>query len=242
MQVTKPGGTREQTAVASWFDRAELTRARLTTVEQLPSLVPCFDLWASAVGRFGECELHARAVDRSRALGVFEDRRKPVMGLAMARNQAGIEDIEALRETLPELGREIEQLELDSGQVSELMDELEGRYRETLADWEMKGSDAKRLMDQFAEIGDVIRSGGLAGLPGHLDKTFAELAAARQEPGRGTQDNIPFWKLIIIAGMVGWWLAFIIVAAVYQGNQHALIWTGYALIEVIHFVALVLFC
>jgi hypothetical protein len=242
MEVTKPGGTREQTAVASWFDRAELARARFATLDQLPSLVPCFDLWASAVGRFGECELHARAIDRSRALGVFEDRREWLTGLVKARNQGGIEDIEALRETLPELGRELKKVELEPGRVGEVIDELERHYRESLADWEMKGSDAKRLMEQFVEIGDAIRSGGLTAVPEYLDKAFAELAAERQKPGRGTHDNIPWWKLVIIAGMVGWWLAFVIIAAVYQGNQHALIWTGYGLIQVIHFVALVLFC
>ncbi|MEA2407713.1 MAG: hypothetical protein QOE69_1832 [Thermoleophilaceae bacterium] len=241
MEAVKPGGTREQTAVASWFDRAELARARLATVEQLPSLVPCFDLWASAVGRFGECELHARAADRSRALSVFEERRKWQMGVAEARNQAGIEDLAALRETLPELGREIGSLELDQDRVGAVMDDFERQYRETLADWEMKGSDAKKLMDQFIEISEAIRSGGLAALPEHLDRKFDELAAERQTPERGNRDNMPWWKWIILAGAVGWTVAAAIVWAVYSGYR-GVIAVGWWIIEIIHWVAFVLFC
>jgi hypothetical protein len=243
MEVTKPGGTREQTAVAAWFDRAELARSRLGSVaEQTPSLVPCFDIWASAVGRFGECELHARSLDRARALKVFKERRPWLTELVEERNEAGIEDLNRLRKTLPDLGSELAALELDQDRVAEMVDEAERWYRETLADWEMKGSDAKKLMDQFVQIGDVVRSDGLAALPGHLDKVFDELSEGRRRPDRGTYDNLPWWKWMIIAGMVGWWVAFLIVAAVYRGDQHALIWTGYAFIQVIHFVALVLFC
>jgi hypothetical protein len=241
MDAVKPGGTREQTAVASWFDRAELARARFATVDQLPSLVPCFDLWASAVAGFGECELHARAVDRSRALGVFEERRKGLMGLVEARNQAGIEDLGALRKRLPELGREMGALELDQERVSDVMDDFERQYRETLADWEMKGSDAKKLMDQFVEMGDVIRSGGLAALPDHLDKKFEVLAAERQTPERGTRDNMPFWKWIILAGAVGWTVAAVIVWSVLSGYR-GIIAVGWHIIEIIHWVAFVLFC
>jgi hypothetical protein len=243
MEAVKPGGTREQTAVAAWFDRAELARSRLGTVaEQVPSLVPCFDIWSSAVARFGECELHARALDRSRALDVFEERHSSLRALVEARNEAGIQDLNRLRKTLPDLGRELTTLEPDQAQVAEVLGEVEQQYRENLADWEMKGTDAKKLMDQFVEIGDVVRSDGLAALPEHLDKAFAELISGRLEPDRGTHDNLPWWKWMIIAGMVGWFVAFLIVAAVYRGDSHALIWTGYVLIQVIHFVALVLFC
>src|SRR5262245_58823458 len=106
MEVTKPGGTREQSAVAAWFDRAELARGRLASVaEQVPALLPCFDIWSSSVARFGETELHARALDRSNALGVFEERRPALEALVENRNEAGIDDLNQLRGKLPELGR-----------------------------------------------------------------------------------------------------------------------------------------
>lgn len=243
MEVAKPGGTREQTAVAAWLDRADLVRARLASVsEPVPSLLTCFDSWSVVVARFGECELHARALDRSHALDVFEERRSWLTGLVEDRNEAGIGELDRLRKRLPDLGRELGALELDQAQVVDVIDQLENVYREGLADWEMKGSDAKQLMDAFDEIAEVVRSSGLPALTEHLDKRFDELAAGRREPDRGTHDNLPWWKWMAIAGMVGWWVAFLIVAAVYRGDNHALIWTGYVFIEVIHFVGLVLFC
>jgi hypothetical protein len=243
MQVAKPGGTREQTAVAEWLDRAELVRGRLAGVtEQAPSLVTCFDAWSSAVAQFGECELHARALDRSRALDVFEDRRSALSALVKERNEGGIADIERVRELLPRFGKELGALDVDADRTAEVLDRLERTVREHLADWEMKGTDAERLMRQFTEFGDVVRSSGPQALGDHLDRTFDQLIAARREPDRGNRENIPFWKLIILAGMVGWYIAFIIIAAVYRGDQHLLIFTAYGIIQVIHFVAFVLFC
>jgi hypothetical protein len=227
------------------LDRAQLARGQLAGVgEQVPSVLACFDLWADAVARFGECELHARALDRSRALDVFEERRPWLAALVKDRNEAGIEDLEQLRRgPLTALGRELGALELDQDRTAEVLDQFERQYREQLADWEMKGTDASRLMDQFVQIADVVRSSGLAALTDHLDKTFAELSDGRRQPNRGTQDNMPWWKWMALAGAVGWTVAAVIIWYVVTGQSARLAVTyGFAAVVIAHFVFLVLFC
>jgi hypothetical protein len=245
MQAVKPGGTREQTAVAAWLDRADLVRTRFASVaEPVPSLLPCFDMWTGSVASFGECELHARALDRSHALAVFEERRPQLAALVEARNEAGIEGLVRLRERFPDFGRELAALELDRDRVAEVIDQFEQDFRENLADWEMKGSDAKKLMDQFAQVAAVVRSEGLPALSEHLDTTFAELIDGRREPDRGTHDNMPWWKLMLLAGMIGWYLVGLVVGALYRGSQAGLLalFTAYGVIQVTHWIAFVLFC
>jgi hypothetical protein len=242
MQVVKPGGTREQTAVAAWLDRADLVRGHLASVaDAVPSLVPCFDIWTASAASFGECELHARALDRSRALVVFEERRAQLAALVEDRNEAGIEGLVALRERLPDFGRELAALELDRDRVAEVIDRFERDFRENLADWEMKGSDAKKLMDQFAQVAEVVRSEGFPALSEHLDKTFAELIDGRREPDRGTHDNMPWWKWMFLVGAFGWMLAGSIVWGVWHGDK-TVVSAVFGVIVLAHWFLFVLFC
>ncbi len=61
-----------------------------------------------------------------------------------------------VRRTLPILGEELTALALDEVLVSEAMSDLKQTLREQFADWEMKGSDAEKLMAKFLETRDVI--------------------------------------------------------------------------------------
>jgi hypothetical protein len=245
MQVAKPAGTREQTAVADFFNHCALVRPRLEIIgPAVPSLLTCFDLWAGATARFGECELYARSLDRCIALDVFEERRPELTHLVEDRNEAGIELLGRLRETLPEFGRELSALEVDRRRVAEVLQQTERDFRERLAEWEMKGSDAEKLMDRFLRLEDVVVSHGLPALSEHLDKAFAELADGRRRPDRGTYDNIPWWKAVLAGGMFGWYVASIIFAFIYRPvNADAVaLWLGITVIELIHIVLFVGFC
>lgn len=61
----------------------------------------CFDVRSGAVAHLGECEF--ACAGRSRALDVFEERRPALVALVNDRNEAGIAELERLRETFPTL-------------------------------------------------------------------------------------------------------------------------------------------
>lgn len=243
MQFPKPGGTREQTAVAAWLDVANQTHARLSsTVDVVPSLLTGFDTWAAAGAHFGECELHARSLDRSLILDIFEERRPWLESQVAHHNETGLDLLERARATLPDLRRELSALNLDRSSVVETTKQLERAVREHLANWEMKGSDAKKLMDSFMETLQVVQSSGISGLADHLDRTLGDLVAGRRKPDRGTYDNIPWWKWMFLWGAFGWMVAWAIVNAVYRGQYSTIINAGWVIIEITHWVAFVLFC
>lgn len=248
MFVPKPAGTREQTAVSTWQAQAALLRTQLSAAigDNAGSLLACFDRWSSAVACFGDCELHARALDRSRALDVFEDRRPGLISRVESRNEAGVAALEDLRHTrLPALKRELEAMALDPERVGPLLDALEAAYREDLADLEVSGTDAEKLMKGFLAIGTVVRTEGVAGLANYLDKTAADLSTARRDSDRGVRDNIPWWKWLTLVGIVGWLVAGTIVSAFVttQDPKAAAAIYGISLgMAIAGFVCLVLFC
>ena len=123
--------------------------------------------------------------------------------------QRGWRCSEVVRRTLPTLGEELTALALDEVLVSEAMSDLEQTLREQFADWEMKGSDAEKLMAKFLETWDMISREGVAGLTPHLDRGFADFIEGLAEPDRGTHDNIPWWKLMFLAGAFGWGVAMV---------------------------------
>jgi hypothetical protein len=61
------------------------------------------------------------------------------------------------------------------------------------------------------------------------------------EPDRGTHDNLPWWKWMILVGAVGWTVAAVIVWSILSGMR-GVIAVGWFIIELIHWVAFVLFC
>jgi hypothetical protein len=148
-----------------------------------------------------------------------------------------------LRESLGGLRREFELIDLDRGRVTQVLAQFEEETRLQLADWEMKGTDAARLMEKITEMTEVTRTAGLPALTDYLDGIFAELSQGRRQPGRGTHDNIPWWKLMLLAGMVGWWIALLIVAVVYRGDVAGMnaIAAAYGVIQATHLIAFALF-
>lgn len=111
------------------------------------------------------------------------------------------------------------QSSLSRRHVGEFLGELGESFRENLADWEISASDAGKLMKAFTQVSDVVRAEGLAGLSAHLQKRCTELKDARRSADRGTHDNIPWWKFLIIAGIFGWMIAGSLIALFLSGSD-----------------------
>ncbi len=237
----KPGGTREQNAVGAWLDRACLIKAEAAGASAvLPSLLPFFDHFSHAIASFGRCELNARELDRSVALGVFADRRKRLGADIAKYNNAGLEQIDRLRKVIPVLAEEIARLNVPHKQAVGRLRDCVGEIRTAIAEWDMKGSDAAKIDGVLSEALEAVSKDGLAGIAGFLDLKAQELKRLRKRKDRGAVENIPWWKLAIVAGMIGWF--FLIFATCGPGGCTAASAVFWLIISALHLVAFVLFC
>ena len=203
MLQTRPGGTREQEAAILFEDRCASVRTRLAASSSIaPTLGNCFDVWRDAATLFGQCELNARALDRATALDVFEERWPRLKRVAEERNVAGMDRLETIRVLLPQLENELSKVDIPADELAAILTTSRQSFREEIADWEMKGVDAERLMAVVDEVYDGLE-GGLTGLVGLLEKKLDESAKVRRSKDRGTRENWPVWKLVFAALAIG---------------------------------------
>jgi hypothetical protein len=241
MSETKPGATREQKAVGAWLDRASQIRGQLgTAAEQVPSVFPYFDAMSDAVACFIPTELHARSLDRAIALDVFAERRSWLEAEISRWNDAGLARVRDARRVLKQMQAEIEASKIDHELVRRRVDEARHEFRVGLADWDMKGSDAEKMFRVFSEAADVVSESGLAALPAHVDRALAELEEVRRRPDRGAVDNIPFWKLLILAAWLGWMIFQFVYCSVFGCAPISVVF--WWLIGASHLVFFVLAC
>jgi len=222
----KPSGTREQNAVGEMLDRASLIRPNLgTAAEKVPTVLPYFDLLTNATACFGQCELVARSYDRAVALDLRAERRDGLLADVGKHNDAGLAQVTFARSALAQMGKEITGAKLSKKFVRLRLQECADEFRLALVDWDMKGTDAKKIDDVLTEAIDLVNKMGVAALPGYIDGKLAEL---------------PWWKIFIIVGMVGWWIIQVLWCNAFGcAPASAVFWW---LIQVIHMVAFVLFC
>lgn len=134
----------------------------------------------------------------------------------------------------------LDALALSRKHVARRLEEGAREFRLGVADWDMKGSDARRLVERFDAIADVVRSSGLPAITDHLDRGLDELIAVRRQPDRGVVDNFPFWKLLILAAWLGWWIVLLVVCSAFGCSPTVgVFWT---LINISHLLFFVLFC
>lgn len=238
---TTPSGTREQVAVGDWLDRASLIRPNLATAaEKVPTLLPYFDTLSGVIACFGQTELVARRHDRAEALGLVPEQRKALLAGVAKHNDAGLAQLTVLRSTLASLEKDLAAAKPAGGFVAERLKESSDELKLALVDWDMKGTDAKKIGDVVDEMFGLVTKDGVTALPGYLDGKFAELEEVRRRPDRGAIDNIPWWKILIIVGMVGWWIIQILWCNAFGCAPASVAF--WWLIQAIHLVAFVLFC
>ena len=208
--------------------RSIASSARVTlsaNTENVPTLLKGFDLLVYSIANLGESELHARSLDRSLALDVFADRQPWLAEKVNQLNESGIVQLEKFREILPEIQREMDKIELSQSVMDKAKPIIIKNFKEQIGDLEIKGSDAKKLMDVVSGIMDELESRGIKGMLKHVDKNIKGLISIRREPDRGARDNIPVWKAMTLVAIIG---VFILVAFV-----HAIINNDFTTIFVI---------
>lgn len=177
------------------------------------SLLSLADCLTRATVQFGRCELHMHVADRNTALNRNEPFVASETKRAMDYHARGLKELENIK---PELTRFIEEVSsMDGGTGQKLWKGIEAEIKESwlesLADLDMKPSDAKKLnmvMDECC----AATENGLKGLGSHISEQFSELERLRNTPTRGTEDNWPYWKLAAVAIWLGFTVAGVILA------------------------------
>lgn len=212
----KPAGTREQMALGDWLERAELIRQHASyAAKEIPSITPYFDHLVGAGGAFGVCELHARSLDRSMEMDLYPERREWLAAEVAKYNEVGLEQIGFARKALEQMTTELGGLEFDQEQTTKRLDEGVRELRLAIADWDMKGSDARKLDEMIAEVANQVRDEGIVSLPNYLDAKMEQLDKIRRREDRGSIDNLPWWKIMFLVGMFGWWILGLFVCGIF---------------------------
>jgi len=177
-----------------------------TTIDfyDIEGLKDFFATFVSASVSFGLCELHARQAERSNALGIdpdrvaYEERRRDkyqAMGLNSL--SSAIELINSISQNDFGNTLEIPPDNLDAWEESHL------EFKELISDLEISSPDAVKFWNEIQASIDAVTSGGENALVARIKSKVLELDTARRSPDRGTTPNIPWWKIVIIAVIVG---------------------------------------
>lgn len=143
---------------------------------------------------FGEGELNFRKGERFDKLKLSPPLVPYFNEQLEAWNNRGISIIDTAIETIREFV-ETGSLSRESVNVEEFRD-MRLRISEVLAESPLKASDTLKLINAFDEVVSKASTSGEFGFISFMQEKLVELKEVRQSPSRGTEDNIPVWKLI----------------------------------------------
>lgn len=181
-----------------------LDRAFLDAVggdEASPSFDDFADLLGAATLNFGLCELHDRRALRFESVG-GQDFASAHKERSVAYQTRGLEILDrAIRLEKP-MVRDFMQAEKPTGETGAI---AVNRFREDfmslIADSELKPKDVGRIQELIDEAAKTVLSGENLGQ--WLSEQAKTLSEARRSEDRGNRDNLPWWKIVIIAAYVG---------------------------------------
>lgn len=154
-----------------------------------------------AMLHFGEAELNFRTGERFGALGLSEDVINYSNEQLTEWNNRGIKVLDRAIAAFEEF---INTHEFSSEPIpSEDFNDEQLRIKEVLGQAHLKVSDVVKLNTAFEEMVSQAAENGELGVINYMKGKLNELKDVRLSPSRGTEDNIPVWKLISAALLFG---------------------------------------
>lgn len=143
---------------------------------------------------FGEAELNYRTGERFSLLELSQDVVSYSNQQLEIWNSRGIATLDNAIQTLNEF---ISTSSLTTEPVAaSSLDDLRLRTKEYLSQTNLKISDVQKLIDAYDEVAGQAIEGGESGVITFMRDKLIELKTVRLSPSRGTEENIPIWKLI----------------------------------------------
>jgi hypothetical protein len=173
--------------------------------EQSVELVRFYDGFEGAISSFVLTELYIRQGERCKALNVFPSYQTHSTQRGEKHNVRGLSYLDSSRAFLNDFRSTIQKdTPVDKKFLKQALTEFKQDLKEALADLEIKASDATELGNTVDEVGAVFVPGATSiEVFNFIDAKVGELEKARQLPGRGADTNLPIWKLIAAAVLLG---------------------------------------
>ena len=158
-----------------------------------------------AILDFGEAELNFRKGERFRTLGLSEN--------IVAYSNEQLTELNARGISMLDKGIAVFDEFINSNEFSnepvpaDAFDREKLKVKEILAQSHLKVSDVVKLNNALSEVIDVIARDGELGVINFIRAKLVELKNVRLSPSRGTEENIPVWKIIaalILFGIMSW--------------------------------------
>lgn len=89
--------------------------------------------------------------------------------------------------------------------------------KDDLADVDVKKEDAQIILDIFNEVVGVYQNSGENGLTNYIKLKLEELHNYRSSDNKGRVSNLPWWKIVAIAALIG--IAIFVVVRCFKNNN-----------------------
>lgn len=172
-------------------------RRLLTRMDAYPEVQQFGQGLLESVLNFGECELLVELGDKEQSLEKLEGASARRKTDAQEINEHGQERLRAARKALKEgTGKGVKVDEADKRALRAAGQ----RFRRSLVKSPLKAKDARQIADLWDEASAI---DSLDELSGYLARQAEALEQRRGSASRGTEQNIPIWKIAAAAAIVG---------------------------------------
>ena len=157
-----------------------------------------------AMTNFGQCELYARKAERAKILNVFPEVQRNGLQQSQRQNDKGLELLEHALAAFKSFNLESQGEPISGGRPNLTpLTSFRGDLVSFIVDLEIKASDAEEINKVLTETIEIVSGRGETGILNYVEGKLTELAGVRKRADRGAVSNIPYWKLVGIAIMLG---------------------------------------
>jgi hypothetical protein len=199
--------SREQQRTLDFVSSLAPLRQGLEKAAGIPSAVQLFDSVTKALSEFGNCELRMRHAERNTSLGINPGLAKSLDEIGKKHQATGLMHLQNARATVKTLKGELQKMtfppQQDAGKVAEGVNNIRAQLLQHITELEVKPSDALKIRDAMDRALEPAKQLSADALPNFFEKAIDELRGLRERPDRGTNENIPWWKIagiVLIAG------------------------------------------
>lgn len=172
------------------------------TDPEAPTISALADLLGGATLHAGLCELYAKKSERGEALAQGKARATHYSKLSKRHHERELAILRDATEAASDFASEADNVRLcKSDDAAAAIADFSEEFFEYLSEGELKVADMHKLRAVFDDVtGRMLKSES----PGdEIAKLVREAYEARSSDDRGLRDNLPWWKIALIAAYLG---------------------------------------
>ena len=147
---------------------------------------------------------------RASALAVYPGYQAYNSDVGLRQNDKGLEMLARAIDSFGDFKTIVEGEPPGLYDFTEGLNQFRRDFLDVVVGYEVKTSDVQRISALLEETITIALAQGELGVVNHVEQKLTELDALRRSPDRGTAENIPFWKAVGIAIMLGVVVAIVI--------------------------------